>query len=104
VTRAVPWRETDSGVELAIRLTPRGGAARIGGIAERDGQPVLEVRLPAPPVDGAANEALVAFLARSLTLPRSAVTLVAGDRARVKRLRLRGEDIAARLAELTGVL
>ena len=102
MTAALPWRETADGLELAVRLTPRGGAARIEGIADRDGRPCLKVRVPAPPIDGAANDALVAFLAASLGLPRSAVTLAAGDRSRVKRLRLTGEDIAVRLAELTG--
>ncbi len=100
MTAALPWRETADGVDLAVRLTPRGGAARIEGVAEWDGQPVLRVRVAAPPVEGAANDALVAFLAKALGLPRSAVTLVAGDRARVKRLRLRGTGLAGRLAAL----
>ena len=65
-----------------------------------DGQPCLRVRVPAPPVEGAANEALIAFLARSLDLPRSAVTLVAGERARVKRVRLRGAGLEHRLLGL----
>jgi hypothetical protein len=102
VTAALPWRETADGLDLAVRLTPRGGAARVEGIAVRDGHPVLEVRVAAPPVEGAANDALVAFLAKTLGLPRSAVTLVAGDRARVKRLRLIGEGIADRLTQLAG--
>jgi uncharacterized protein (TIGR00251 family) len=97
---ADPWRPVADGVELAVRLTPRGGAARIEGVADWDGQPVLRVRVPAPPVEGAANEALAAFLARALGLPRSAVTLVAGDRARIKRLRLAGEGLAERLSVL----
>lgn len=97
---ALPWRETPDGLDLAVRLTPRGGPARIEGIAHWDGHPVLKVRVPAPPVDGAANEALAAFLAKTLNLPRSAVTLAAGERARVKRLRLAGAGIAERLAGL----
>jgi uncharacterized protein len=95
-----PWRETAGGVELTVRLTPRGGAARVDGVTAQDGQPCLKVRVTAPPVEGAANAALVAFLAKSLGLPRSAVTLVAGERARVKRLHLRGEGLADRLATL----
>lgn len=83
-----------------MRLTPRGGPSRIDGIGEDGGRPVLRVRVPAPPVEGAANAALVAFLAASLGLPRSAVTIVGGAQARVKRLRLRGEDLASRLARL----
>jgi uncharacterized protein len=100
MTAALPWRGTPDGVELAVRLTPRGGASKIEGIADWAGQPVLKVRVPAPPVEGAANDALVAYLAKSLGLPRSAVTLVAGDRARLKLLCLRGEGIADRLAAL----
>jgi uncharacterized protein YggU (UPF0235/DUF167 family) len=102
MSAALPWRETEGGVELAVRLTPRGGAARVEGVEDRGGRPCLRVRVPAPPVGGAANEALVAFLARTLGLPRSAVTLVAGERARMKRLRLAGDGLAPRLAELVG--
>lgn len=100
MSAALPWREIPEGVELAVRLTPRGGAARIEGIADWDGAPVLKVRVPAPPVEGAANDALLAFLAKSLGLPRSAVTLTAGERSRVKRLRLAGEGLAQRLSRL----
>ncbi len=96
----LPWRETADGVELAVRITPRGGTARIEGVADWDGQPVLKIRVPAPPVDGAANAALIAHLAKALALPRSAITLVAGDRARVKRLNVIGDGVAERLAEL----
>lgn len=96
----VPWRETPGGVDLAVRLTPRGGAPRIEGVADWEGAPVLKVRVAAPPVDGAANAALVAFLAKSLGLPRSAVTLRAGERARTKRLHLAGAGLAERLAAL----
>lgn len=98
----LPWRETSDGVELAVRLTPRGGVAKVEGVADWDGHPVLKVRVAAPPVEGAANDALVAFLAKSLAVPRSAVTLIAGERARVKRLRVAGDGLAARLAALAG--
>jgi uncharacterized protein len=97
---ALPWRETPDGVELAVRLMPRGGVARVERVAEWDGRPVLKVRVAAPPVEGAANHALVAFLARALAVPRSAITLVAGDRTRVKRLRIASPHAAARLAVL----
>lgn len=97
-----PWRATADGVELAVRLTPRGSAARIEGVTLWDGQPCLKVRVAAPPVEGAANDALTAFLAKALGLPRSAVVLVAGERARIKRLRLTGEGLPERLAALAG--
>lgn len=76
---------------LAVRLTPRGGRDAIDGWAlDADGRPYLKVRVASPPVDGAANAALVAFLAKSLKISRSAVRLVSGDTARVKRLELDG--------------
>ena len=96
----LPWRETEDGLEVFVRLTPRGGSARIDGIAAEGGHVCLRVRVAAPPVEGAANAALVAFLAKALGLPRSAVTRVAGDRARLKRLRLRGDDLPERLRAL----
>jgi uncharacterized protein YggU (UPF0235/DUF167 family) len=100
VTDPLPWREVPGGVELAVRLTPRGGLPRVEGIVEHDGQPWLQLRVAAPPVEGAANTALVYYLAKALRIPRSAVTLVAGERARLKRLRLRGDGLGARLAAL----
>ena len=97
---ALPWRATPDGIELVVHVTPRGGASCIEGVIDRGGQPYLKLRVAAAPVAGAANDALAAFLARALSLPRSAVTLVAGDRARLKRLHLRGADLEARLAGL----
>ncbi len=96
----LPWRETGDGLVVFVRLTPRGGSARIDGVTADGGQACLRVRVAAPPVEGAANAALVAFLAKALGLPRSAVTLVAGDRARLKRLHLRGDGLPDRLRAL----
>lgn len=83
---------------LAVRLTPRGGRDAVDGWAsDADGRPYLKVRVASPPVDGAANAALLAFLAKTLKIPRSAVRLAAGDTARLKRLELDGitaEDLA----------
>ena len=61
---------------------------------------MLEVRLATPPVDGAANAELVETLAAALGLPRRAVTVVAGEHARIKRCRIVGlsaEEVSARL-------
>ena len=61
----------------------------------------LKVRVAAPPVEGAANAALVAFVAEALRLRRSDVAIVSGERGRVKLLELSGDPAAllARLAE-----
>ena len=83
---------------LAVRLTPRGGRDAVEGWAtDADGRPYLKVRVASPPVDGAANAALLALLAKTLKIPRSAVRLAAGDTARLKRLELdgvTGDDLA----------
>ena len=50
--RPPPWRETEGGVELAVRVTPRAGATRVEGVVEHGGRPVLKLRLAAPPVEG----------------------------------------------------
>jgi len=58
------------------------------------------VRVSAPPVEGAANEAILHLLARSLDLPRRAVTLVSGEHGRAKRVRIVGlgvDEVRARL-------
>jgi uncharacterized protein (TIGR00251 family) len=84
----------EPGDRFKVRLTPRGGQERIDGVA--DG--VLRVRVAAPPVDGAANEALVKLLASELGVPRSSVHLVSGATARTKLIEVDGAAalIAAR--------
>lgn len=78
---------------LAVRLTPRGGRdAAEGWALDAEDRPYLKVRVASPPVDGAANAALIAFLSKSLKVPRSAIRLAAGETARVKRLELDGVD------------
>ena len=66
----------------------------------RDG--AFLIRLAAPPVDGAANDALIAFLSEALDLPRRNITIVAGGKSRTKRVRIVGlaiDSIRARLLE-----
>lgn len=76
---------------LVVRLTPRGGRDAIDGwIRDADGAPCLKVRVSAPPVEGAANEALEKLIASTLKVPGGAVKVVAGHQARVKRLEIAG--------------
>ena len=59
------------------------------------------VRLAAPPVEGAANDALVAFLAHQLDLPRRNVRIVSGDRSRDKRIAISGLSFDAIAERMT---
>lgn len=81
---------------LHIRVIPRSSRNQITGW--RDG--VLQVKLTAPPVEGAANESLIKFLADSLGIRRSQITLSSGDRSRSKTLKISGlteDDVKGRL-------
>jgi len=58
------------------------------------------VRLAAPPVDGAANDALIAFLSAALDIPRRQITIVSGERSRDKRVRIAGIGTDAAISRL----
>jgi uncharacterized protein (TIGR00251 family) len=76
---------------LAVRLTPRARRDSLCGIVDGgDGRRALAVRVTAPPVDGAANRALLALLAARLSVAKSAVTLESGDTSRLKIVRIAG--------------
>ena len=77
---ALEAQEHGGAVRFAVRVQPRASRSEIAGLHGT----ALRVRLQAPPVDGAANEALVAFLAESLGVPRRAVRIVAGASSRQK--------------------
>ncbi|WP_216850561.1 MULTISPECIES: DUF167 domain-containing protein [unclassified Acidisoma] len=98
----VPYRRTPEGVMLAVRLVPRANRNGLDGVVVgAEGRAALQLRLVAPPVEGAANAALVAFLATALELRKGAVTIRSGERSRLKVVILSGdgEAIEGRLAE-----
>ncbi|WP_414694989.1 DUF167 family protein [Phenylobacterium sp.] len=82
-------------MRLAVQVTPRAGRDEILGWA-RDpaGRPVLKVRVAAAAVDGGANAALTALVAKALGRPKSAARLVSGQAARFKRLEIDGVEAA----------
>ena len=84
-------------LRLRVRLTPRAGRDRIDGWTDdpdTPGQKLLKARVAAPPVDGAANTALVRLLAKALGVPKSSVAVVAGRTARVKTIEVAGASTA----------
>ncbi len=87
-----PWQTTDDGLLLTVRLTPKGGRDRLEGMVEdADGRTAIKARVSAPPVDGAANVALIKLLAKELGVSKSRVRFVSGETARIKRLHVIGE-------------
>jgi uncharacterized protein len=95
---ALDLRESEDGVTLKVRVQPRASRDALGG--ERAG--ALVVRLTAPPVEGAANEALVRFLGKALAVAPSAVRILAGATGRNKVVAVAGLDAAAVRARLGG--
>jgi uncharacterized protein (TIGR00251 family) len=87
---------TADGVVITVRVIPRASRA---GLAGTRGDALL-VRLQSPPVEGAANDELVEVLAKALQVPRRAVTIVAGDRSRQKRVRVVGIAAATAASRL----
>jgi uncharacterized protein (TIGR00251 family) len=89
-------RETTVGVSLAVKVQSR---AAHSAVARTDG-PELHVRVAAPPVDDAANEELLRFLARVLACPRATLHLRRGARSRHKAIEIGGLSAAAVLHRL----
>jgi len=72
----------DGGVLLRVKVQPK--ASRNAWVREKDGR--LRVALMAPPVEGAANKALTALVAKTLGVPKRSVQLLSGERSREKTL------------------
>ena len=85
-----------SGVICTVRVTPRAGRTAIAGVRDD----ILQIRLAAAPVDGAANSALVELLAGVFDLPKRDVSIVSGHTSRLKRVALAGLTVSAAAARL----
>ena len=93
------------GVLLFVRATPRASRSLVAGIGQdADGRAVLQLRIAAPPAEGAANAALVDLLSTALQVRKRDVTLQSGATGRAKQFLIAGDSAAlvARLETLIG--
>ena len=96
----IPLARSAAGPTFAVRVVPRAGRTAIAGVR---GDALL-VRLAAPPVDGAANDALIAFLADLFDRPKRDLTVVSGHTSRDKRIAIAGLTEAQMSARLEAIL
>jgi uncharacterized protein len=90
----------DNTITFAVRVQPRASQTMIVG--ELDG--ALKLRLAAPPVDGAANEELIRWLAKFFDVPRAAIEILSGATAKQKLIRVSGVQPAAAEQKLNAIL
>ena len=70
---------------LTFKVTPNAKRSEfLGWMEDENGNPLLKMKLAAPPVDGKANKALITFLAKSFGVPKLSLTLVRGAKNRQK--------------------
>jgi uncharacterized protein (TIGR00251 family) len=89
-------RTTPEGAVISVHVQPKASRTQCVGLHGR----AIKIRVAAPPSDGAANEELSRFLARTCSLPLSAVEILSGASSRQKRILVRGrtaEQVLARL-------
>jgi uncharacterized protein (TIGR00251 family) len=92
-----PWlRVAGADVVLSLHIQPGAKKPEVAGLHGE----ALKIRLHAPPVDGKANDALIAFLAERLGVPKARVVLEAGQTSRSKRVRVVGVTAEAVVATL----
>jgi uncharacterized protein (TIGR00251 family) len=95
-------RATKDGVTLAVRAQPGAKKTAIAGVYGEGSRAQLKIAVQAPPIEGRANEALIAFLAHALSVPKSSIKLISGESSRSKVFLLRGVSLVQVEALLPG--
>jgi uncharacterized protein len=94
----IPYTESTDGIVFKVHVVPRASRNEIVG--EHNG--ALRVRIAAPPVDGAANEAVLRILARAFKVSRNAVQITAGHSSKIKQVSIAGGTADALAALIRG--
>ncbi len=88
-SRDITIRETGTGLEVVLHVQPRARRNEIAGVHDQ----ALKVKISAPPVDDAANRAVVEFFSDLLDIPKTRITIISGDRSRRKTVRINGLSV-----------
>jgi hypothetical protein len=91
------FRDGDGGLLIDVLVQPRASRKKIGPLCGDR----LKIAVTAPPVDGAANAALIETLAKALAVPKRAIAVIAGHSSRRKTVRIDGVSRAAAQEKLT---
>jgi uncharacterized protein len=91
----VPVVDAKDGARFAVRVAPRASRTAVVGVMGEGAEAAVKIALRAPPLEGRANEALVAFLAELLGVRRAEVEIAAGEHGRNKVVMVRGRSAAA---------
>ena len=87
-----PWRYSNQGISVALRVTPRGGRDDIDGVeALANGRVVLKVRVRAIAEGGEANRAVTELLAKALGVSKAQVRILSGVTSRLKQIAVDGD-------------
>ena len=86
-------REGELGISFPVRVLPRAGRTGVRGLFGSGQEAALKIALNAAPVDGRANQELIDHVADMMDVPRSAVSVIAGVRARNKLIRVQGRTL-----------
>jgi len=79
-------RDTAQGAQFALRVQPRSSRTAIAGLLGD----AIKLAITAPPVDGKANQAVVEYLAKLFSVPKSSITILSGETGRNKLIAIRG--------------
>lgn len=95
---STPFLAASDGVYISVRVQPRSSKNQVEGQANGS----LKVKLNSPPVDGAANAALIDLLSKLLKIRKSAINIVSGEKSRNKRVFVQGVGLARVKEALSG--